>query len=640
VASLREGTRIGPYVVETLLPEGRGGFAQVVLARRVSEQGLYEKVALKLAKTRAPAGDPRRAAELVQAFERTLIEEAETLCQLRHPGIVSIYPIRMEGRRICYRARALELDGQPWYFVMEHLTGGTLETLAAERRILDLPLAVEIAQQVCVVLDYVHTKGFAHLDIKASNVLFRQPFDGNASPQAVLVDFGTAQKFALSPVDEGLTLSYSPPERVRVRKGEAPPESVVDKAAVDVYSLGVLLYRMLTGRLPFTGSRSHIETAILTQTPTRPEVYNPALKRLPELDGLIMAMLEKQPAARPRARDVVARLEEIVPSPRVGTDVGVNPGPRKRANAWKRAAVIFLSLAALEAAGLSYLWSNNPIIPWIPTPVPTTAVPTPIASPAPIPTLTPTPTRVTISPTPTKTATATTQEPTVTPSKVPPTGKPVKTFTPTPPPSPTPKPTVTPGTSQARATTGTPRILAATNMQSPLPTNTPTAVPWPTTRAPRPTTPVPRPTDTPRPPTDTPEPLTDTPVPPTSTPRRPTDTPRPPTDTPRPPTDTPRPPTNTPRPPTDTPRPPTNTPRPPTDTPRPPTNTPRPPTDTPRPPTNTPRPPTDTPRPPTNTPRPPTNTPRPPTDTPEPEPPTDTPVSRKTPTPFLTANPY
>ena len=206
---MQAGARIGPYRVESVLPGSRGGFAQVVVARRVSGGSEHETVAVKIARTDSAAGID------AEAFARALGTEVETLRVLKHPGIVRLFPIQLDDRRYSYMARADNLPGHPWYYVMEYLAGGTAEDLVREAGSLDPALAVEIAHQVGVALDYIHTSGYAHLDIKTNNIAFRRPLVSDAPPEAVLIDFGAAQKALRRAEVEAGALMYLPPERVR-----------------------------------------------------------------------------------------------------------------------------------------------------------------------------------------------------------------------------------------------------------------------------------------------------------------------------------------------------------------------------------------------------------------------------------------
>ncbi len=435
------GTRIGPYQVESVLPGHRGGFARVVLARRISGGEKQELVAIKVARTDVAAdSDP-------EIYARALGNEVETLRVLKHPGIVRLYPIKLDERRYSYMARAVHVPGNPWYYVMEYLAGGTVEDLIRQEGVLDPKLAVEIAHQVGVALDYIHTSGYAHLDVKTNNIALRQPLVPGAAPQAVLIDFGAAQKALRRAEVEAGALVYLPPERVQVLTGSRSPETVANKAAVDVYSLGVTLYRMLTGELPFHGKRDHVTTAILNEVPTNPMQINRKLVALPELDALIMEMLEKDPARRPAIKEVLTRLDQAVMPPRFGH---ISPEAERHAQAtigkgWKYAALVLGLVAALEGGGLAASLGTRPLGGTQPTalaPTPTSAVvatspspaaPAVTATPAPMPTRTPRPpTRV--SPTPIRTATFTPapleSEPTLIPTYTPIPTRPWPTNTP------------------------------------------------------------------------------------------------------------------------------------------------------------------------------------------------------------------
>jgi serine/threonine protein kinase len=452
---MQAGARIGPYRVESVLPGSRGGFAQVVVARRISGGSEHETVAVKIARTDSAAGVD------AEAFSRALGTEVETLRMLNHPGIVRLFPIQLDDRRYSYMARADNLPGHPWYYVMEYLAGGTAEDLVRNGRALDPALAVEITHQVGVALDYLHTSGYAHLDIKTNNIVFRRPLVPDMLPEAVLIDFGAAQKALRRAEVEAGALMYLPPERVAVLVGRRPPETVVNKSAADVYALGITLYRMLTGDLPFRGKRDHVTTAILNEAPTHPMQINRQLVSLPELDALIMQMLEKDPQRRPNIKEVLTRLDQAVAPPRFDGAVHVKVTKPAAGRGWKYAALALGVVVILEGAGLASwrLWSERL---GIPTPI---TVDTPTQAPAPV-----SPTDMSIP------EVATTPVKNAPPPKV----------APTKPPPPTREPSATP------ATTNTP--------SGPEPTLVPTRTPVPTKP------PTPRPTATPASPTPPPTP--------------------------------------------------------------------------------------------------------------------------------------
>ena len=371
MTALREGVQIDHYLVEEIFADNRGGFAQVVTARRKTPNNDGEWVAMKVAKP-----NDRRDGD---TYDRALINEVETLRRLKHPSIVRMYPIQVGDHHFSFMARATQLDGQPWYFIMEHLAGGSVEQLIKEQGALSPELAVEICQQICMALDYIHSQGYAHLDIKTNNIMLRQPLVAHTRPEAVLIDFGAAQKDVRRAEVEAGALIYLPPERVEIMIGEKPPETVTDKSAADMYAVGVSLYRMLTGELPFRGRRSQVTTAILTETPTRPLHVNEAIKNYRELDDLVMQLLEKRPERRPAAEDVVTKLDQIIPPPRFRNQTSAPASMRRQgANRWKLAAAALATVVVLETAFI-FLADRITAAPTVSTPPTTT--PTQIVRP-------------------------------------------------------------------------------------------------------------------------------------------------------------------------------------------------------------------------------------------------------------------
>jgi serine/threonine protein kinase len=516
-------------------------------------------------------------------FLRRFLEEARRTIPLHHPHIVATY-------------EAGQADGY-YYIAMEYMSGDSLAARLRSQGRLSLEEATTVVSQIAAALDHAHNLGLIHRDVKPSNILFDQ------TGQAKLADFGIAKAAGQATVTRPGTL-VGTPEYMSPEQGQAKP---VDERT-DIWSLGVVLYQMLTGRLPFGGENPHV---VLFQVVHHRQLPASSLNRdLPqEVNKVLDRVLEKSPRRRyRRAGEMASALRRVVHRPteeptvlKGKTELATtrlervalprhSPLPLAPLAIFGGLAVLLLvvtlasgipkpnvqivatqtALAQATAAQTSVAATQTAIA----VANTETAVPTFTTTPIPsVPEGTATPTS-TAPPTPTSTVTeASTSTPTTKPTHTPTT---VATNTSTS--TPTARPTHTP--------TGTP-----THTSTSVPTLTPTSTPVPST-----------PTDTPTP---TQAPPTDTPIPPTNTPR-PTDTPAPPTDTPPPSTNTPVPSTDTPAPPpTDTPPPPptdTLTP-PPTDTLAPP------PTDTPPPP------PTDTPVPP------PTDTPPPPvTDTPPPYP--------------------
>ena len=195
-----------------------------------------------------------------------------------------------------------EHDGQP-YMVMEFMTGGKVEGLIEEAPEHRLPLerVIGIAKSVCLGLEFAHSEGIVHRDLKPGNVFL------TAEGMAKIADFGLAVAVDVSRLtSEGTMVGtpfYMPPEQAMGRE-------VTPKA--DLYSLGAMLYEMVTGRPPFVGDTS---VAIITQHIDSSPPISPTWHRAdipPSLETLIMQLLEKDPQKRPgSAADVLQVLESI-----------------------------------------------------------------------------------------------------------------------------------------------------------------------------------------------------------------------------------------------------------------------------------------------------------------------------------------
>jgi eukaryotic-like serine/threonine-protein kinase len=192
------------------------------------------------------------------------------------------------------------LNQAPYYLVMPYLEGTTVERLLERHGTIATPLALWIARQAAEAVQALHRHGWLHGDIKPSNLFVAD--EGHVT----LLDLGLARSFAAGQARPGRlagTLAYLPPEAYA---------SLVDLGpAADVYALGVTLYRMLTGRLPFDIQQpAELAEAHLHQIPPDPRQFNP---RLPQaVVSWITAMLAKQPHQRPMTDDLIrgfARLE-------------------------------------------------------------------------------------------------------------------------------------------------------------------------------------------------------------------------------------------------------------------------------------------------------------------------------------------
>ena len=245
----RPGARIGPYRLDRLI--GEGGMGQVWLAARAD--GLYErKVALKL--LRPGLADPK----LRQRFDR----ERDILARFAHPHIARLLDA------------GIDHNGQP-YLALEYVEGEPITSYCQSRQ-LDIAARLDLFRQVCEAVSHAHANLIVHRDLKPSNILV------TPAGHVRLLDFGIAKLLDVEPppVDQtrtgvrAFTLHYAAPEQIR---GE--PVTTM----TDVYSLGVVLYELLTGSKPYRLKRqtdAEWEEAILDGVPQKPS--QAALRAEPE----------------------------------------------------------------------------------------------------------------------------------------------------------------------------------------------------------------------------------------------------------------------------------------------------------------------------------------------------------------------
>ena len=276
----RRGTIFaGRYRLERRL--GSGGMADVWLAE---DQELGRKVAIKILHERY-AND----VQFVERFRR----EATHAAGLSHPNVVAIHD---RG----------EAEGS-YFIVMEYVEGRTLKELIVTRGMCPIPVAISYARQVLAALRYAHRNGIVHRDIKPHNVLV------DNEGRVKVADFGIARAGSSQMTEAGSiigTAQYLSPEQAR----GAP----VDESS-DLYSTGIVLYELLTGKVPFTGE-TPVEIAMkhLSQIPEAPSTHRPEIPR--DLDLVVLRALAKEPAERYRSAkemdrdlELVGRGEAVVP---------------------------------------------------------------------------------------------------------------------------------------------------------------------------------------------------------------------------------------------------------------------------------------------------------------------------------------
>jgi serine/threonine-protein kinase len=324
----------GPYRIQKVL--GEGGMGVVYLARR---EDLGSVAALKIL----------RDAWLSPARRERFAAEQRTLAQLTHPSIARLYD-----------ADTLP-DGTPW-FVMEYVEGAPL-TVWSERHDASLPDRLRLFRAVCEAVEHAHRHLVVHCDLKPSNILVTD--DGGVK----LLDFGIAKHLETldGPADQtrtGLRLmtpAYAAPEQMR-----GAPVSI----QTDLYSLGVILYELLTGHLPFDLSRltpGEAEAAILEREPERPSLRarreriaasrSVGRAAWADLDVLCLTAMHKDPARRygnvqALVRDVNHFLEGQPLEARPDT-VGYRVGKFVRRNR-RSVAVVTTALVSVVALAVFY----------------------------------------------------------------------------------------------------------------------------------------------------------------------------------------------------------------------------------------------------------------------------------------------
>jgi len=454
-------SRVGPYKIANVLPKGKGGMARVHVGELEMPGKGVQRVALKVAKVVAPSPSKKTSSEQSFYYE-ALSNEVEMLKRLRHPNIVRIYPIPWARgmRRDPYIAKATNVEGAPWFCAMEYLEGGSLRDWVRKQKKLSIEEAVEIAYQIGLALDYIHSEETAHLDVKPDNVLFRHTPSEGAPLEPVLIDFGIARRRYKTGLDAG-AISYMAPERLRLARGEIAPEQVPDQRPVDVYSLGILLYRMLTGQLPFEGeSKESITSAVLKHSPTRPSHYNSQIPS--HLETIILQTLEKDPRQRPVVKDLIRMLDEAVPPPRWLPRVASVPKESPTKSRGGKCLIVGAQLSLLVVISMVVGALLGPRFTWLShlTPTPGRTAPPVIITDIPNPTAGPSATNAPPVHTPTRTDTPV--PPTTTPTRTPirtPTRMPTVTSTHMPIRTPTRMPTVTPTHTPTRPPTASPTTV-------------------------------------------------------------------------------------------------------------------------------------------------------------------------------------
>jgi serine/threonine-protein kinase len=422
------GQTLGSYqIIEEL---GRGGMAVVY---RAYQQSLNRFVAIKVL-------PPQLAFE--REFVDRFLREARAAAGLRHPNVVVIHDVGEQGGI--------------YYIVMEYLKGQTLRDLVEREGSLPPARAARILEQMASSLDYAHGEGFVHRDVKPANIFIGE------GDRVTLTDFGIAKAASEAQQLTRTGTLVGTPEYMSPEQAEG---RTVDHRT-DLYAMGVVLYQMLTGRVPFKGTTAHATLhALIYEPPPPPRQLNPDLSQ--PVETVLLKSVAKEPDQRfQRGAEMVAALRAAIAGrPLPAGVVAATAAATKpvREPAQKRSPLVWIlgGLAAILVAvlGLLLLMAGGGG-DGAPTPKPTQEIVV----------VTSTPSSTEIAPTATGTATP---EPLPPPTEAPTLTRPVLvTRTPVPVPTSTPEPVSTATSVPTSTSTATSTAQATTRPTKPPPTRT------------------------------------------------------------------------------------------------------------------------------------------------------------------------
>jgi len=252
---------------------GTGGMARVLLAKDLN---LQRQVAIKILRE-----------DLIEdpAFRVRFLQEARAAANMVHPNIVTVFDFGHDADR--------------YFIVMEYVEGTELKILMRRRGPLPVDEAVDLMIQICAGVGYAHRAGLVHCDLKPQNILV------TADGRAKITDFGIARALAAIDADEHTDIVWGSPQYLAPEQaaGDAP------SPATDVYALGIILYEMLAGELPFEAADPSL-LAELHQVAPPPSLraHNPTVP--PAVEQIVLKVLSKEPSARYRTADQLGRVLE------------------------------------------------------------------------------------------------------------------------------------------------------------------------------------------------------------------------------------------------------------------------------------------------------------------------------------------
>jgi len=259
MSSLHTGDKLDHYRIENVA--ARSGMASIF---RATDERTGQTVAIKV---------PHPEMEADPVFYDRFMREQEIGEKLDHPNVMKVFPNQ---------------DHSQIYMAMEWVDGRLLRQLLNEQKKFPRERALNIALQIAQALEYIHSRGVVHRDLKPENIMV------NAMDGIKLIDFGIAanvgsKRLTFAKFSQTMgTPDYISPEQVKGKRGDGRS---------DIYALGVMLYEMLTGKVPFSGANAFIiMNDRLLNNPVPPREIDPSIS--PQLQEIIYRAMEREPAQR------------------------------------------------------------------------------------------------------------------------------------------------------------------------------------------------------------------------------------------------------------------------------------------------------------------------------------------------------